>query len=152
MEDVMATRRFSSVVLAALAMACASDTPSGPIPGLPFARALLACGPADGPAVEILIVATESAGEPTTPYVRIYLTHGIGEIAGRRFALGDTNGAASYVPSPGETEVARRGEVRIETASASQGVTGTVDLTFPVRGRVAGRFTAPYTARAMLCG
>jgi hypothetical protein len=142
-----------SLVIAG-ATACESDHPSGPIPGLPFAAALPSCGPADGPAVEILLVSAELAGgaDPQTPFVRIMLTHGISEIGGKTYVLGEANGVASYISAPGEIEVSSGGEVRIGTADTARGVSGTVDITFPTRGKVAGRFTAGWTARTMLCG
>ena len=143
-----------SLVISCFAGACATEHPSGPIPGLPFASALQACGPADGPAVEILLVPTSPAWpvEPQTPFVRIMLTHGISELAGRTFTLGQENGVASYISSPGETEVSSGGQVRVSTADTARGVVGTVDITFPTRGKVSGRFSAPWTARQMLCG
>ncbi|MBC7894912.1 MAG: hypothetical protein H7066_05845 [Cytophagaceae bacterium] len=143
-----------SLVVVSMVAACASDGPSGPIAGLPFAAALPSCGPADGPAVEILLVSTASAGttEPPAPFVRIMITHALSEIAGRTFRLGDVNGVASYIAAPGEIEVSSGGEVRITTADTARGVAGTVDITFPTRGKVAGRFSASWTPRTMLCG
>ena len=54
--------------------------------------------------------------------------------------------------APGEIEVSSGGQVRVSTADTARGVVGTVDITFPSRGRIAGRFSAPWTARQMLCG
>src|SRR5215213_6576379 len=100
-----------SLALASLSVACASDGASGPIPGLPYATALQSCGPADGPAVELLLVPTSPAWpvEPQTPFVRIMLTHGLSELAGKTFALGEAHGVASYVSAPGQIEVSSGG-------------------------------------------
>lgn len=143
-----------SLAIAGLAAACTTEHPSGPIPGLPFASALPSCGPADGPAVEILLVPTSPAWpvEPQTPFVRIMITHALAELPGKTFALGEANGVASYVSAPGEIEVSSGGQVRVSAADTARGVVGTVDITFPTRGKVAGRFSAPWTARQMLCG
>lgn len=143
-----------SFVLASFSVACASDGASGPIPGLPYAAALPTCGPADGPAVEILLVSTAPSGaaEPQAPFVRIMIAHGLSELPGKTFALGESNGVASYISAPGQIEVSSGGKVRVGTADTARGVSGTVDINFPTHGKVAGRFTAAWTARTTRCG
>ena len=147
----MPLRLQAPVVLASLLLlaACRENRTTGPIEALPFATAAQSCGPADGPAVEIILA--PSADTAALPQVRVLIYESITRLE-RRWTLGAGEGFATYVSAPGEFEGLASGSVQIERVDPSNAVTGTVSLVFARAGTIRGRFHATWVPRTMLCG
>jgi hypothetical protein len=145
------TRR-AAVVAALLVPACDSG-PAEPPPEFPFALATPECGPADGPAVLISLVGdTLPALPPGGARVRVFLWHGLSEIAGRSWLVGgnSADGVAEYWDGVGET-TPLLGTVTVTGVRADSTVEGQVDLA--AGGfRVRGGFRATWVQRALMCG
>jgi hypothetical protein len=150
----MSTRHFTAVAAAlTLVVACASDGPLPPPEGFQHAAATRACGPADGPAVAIyLVTAPAAALVPPAPYVRINVWQSVSDVEGGSWEVGGDAAAAAYFTAPNDFEVASDGWIRIQVVGADTTVEGSVDLTFPNAGRVAGGFRAVWISAAPLCG
>ena len=134
-------------------VACASDGPLPPPEGFQHAAATRACGPADGPAVAIyLVTAPTAALEPPVPYVRINVWQSVSDVAGGVWEVDGDSAAAAYFTGPADFEVASDGWIRVQVVGADTTVEGSVDLTFPTAGRVAGGFRAVWISAAPLCG
>lgn len=123
--------------------------------GLTYAAATRACGPADGPAVEIYLApAPVESLEPAAPYVRIYVWQPLDGLAGRSWILGggEPEGSAWFHSSATEYEVAARGTVTVNRVTSDSTVEGSADLTFANAGRVRGGFRAVWISNSVLCG
>jgi hypothetical protein len=129
--------------------ACPQDRITEPIANLPVATASPSCGPADGPAVEITLAASDNPAGTPRANVAIYTS--LSTLKGR-WTLGPDVGVASYMTATGTGELARSGTVVIETIDAANTVTGTVQLVFPDAGMIRGRFRATWIARTVRCG
>lgn len=144
-----ARRASAALFVGACLSACPQDKITEPISNLPSATASASCGPADGPAVEITLAASDNPAGTPRASVTIYTS--LATLKGR-WALGPDVGVASYMGATGTGELARSGTVMIETIDAAQTITGTVQLVFPQAGMIRGRFRATWNARAVLCG
>jgi hypothetical protein len=117
--------------------------------------AMPACGPADGPAVEIYLTPMPlETSEPTAPYVRIYIWQSLANLSERAWAVGGDEpvGAASHHSSSNDLVVATSGIVTVTRVAADNTIEGSADLTFPGTRRVRGGFRAAWRPRVMLCG
>jgi len=150
----MSTRHVTALGVAlALVAACASDGPLPPPEGFQHATATRTCGPADGPAVAIyLVTAPTAALEPPAPHVRINVWQSVSDLAGGMWEVDADSAAAVYVTAPGEFEAASDGWIRVRAVGADTVLEGSVDLSFPDAGRVAGGFRAVWISAAPLCG
>ena len=143
---------FAFVVIS---LACGASGIPGPPAGLPHAAARPACGPADGPAVQILLAsAPVGTAGPATPYVSIYIWEGVDQLSERVLVVTRDNadGSVWYQLSPSESVLASSGIVRITSVSADNTIEGSADLTFPRGRRVRGGFRASWIPGTMLCG
>jgi hypothetical protein len=152
MRDI---RRAGLSTVTLLALACGTAVgPESPV-GFEHAAGTAACGPADGAAVAIYLAAdTITAIEPPAPFVRVYLWQPLDQLAGRSWVLVDpsTAGSAQYCSAVSSCEPTSAGEVTIRSVGADSVIGGTVDLTFPVAGHIAGGFRAVWLSRTILCG
>lgn len=137
------------MLVAASLTACPQDRITEPISNLPVATASPSCGPADGPAVEITLAASDNPAGTPRANVAIYTS--LSTLKGR-WTLAPDVGVASYMTAAGTGELARSGTVVIETVDAANTVTGTVQLVFPDAGMIRGRFRATWIARTVRCG
>lgn len=137
------------MLVSASLTACPQDKITEPISNLPFATASPSCGPADGPAVEITLAASDNPAGTPRANVAIYTS--LASLTGR-WTLSPDVGVASYQTATGTGELARSGTVVIESVDAANTVTGTVQLVFPDAGMIRGRFRATWIARTVRCG
>jgi hypothetical protein len=139
--------------VALLATAC-HEGPAEPPPEFPFALATPECGPADGPAVVISLVRdTMPVLPPGGARVRVFVWHGLGELPGRRWAVGGTSadGTAEYWDGVRQT-TPLRGTVTVTAVRADSTVEGTMDLVADGGFAVRGGFRAAWKPRALMCG
>lgn len=145
--------RFVGVafVVAACGTSCrtAVEAPNGL---LPYAAAMQSCGPTDGPAVSLLFSANPdvTSATPSYPLVRVMIWRALAEARGKTVQLGGNDGFASFSRSAEDVTGASRGSVTLD--AGTNAVTGTLNLTFPNRDPVRGRFTAVWIERTILCG
>lgn len=137
----------------ALAGGCNGDGISGSPAGFPHATAKRSCGPTDGPAVLIYLTSETFAENPSPPYVVVFIERSVDQLAGQSFSVGAaaTDARATRALSTSQSVAASSGTISIESVTADKAITGTVNLLFPV-GRTAGRFTAAWIERFVLCG
>jgi hypothetical protein len=153
-SSVMKLRRLTHAVLAAVLLACNGDDILSPPLGYPHSAATNTCGPADGPAVAIML-----AKQPITslqvggPHIRLFIWRSLGEIEGHTWSIQDDGMQASASFNSGSTylESATSGSIHIESVSDDNTVAGNMDVTFADHGRVRGGFTAHWIANQMLC-
>ncbi len=138
-------------IVGACAVSCSSAVQS-PVGPLQYASATPSCGPADGPAVAILLSGNPdvTSAYPSYPLVRVAIWRSLSEARGKTVQLVGDNGFAAYSRSADDIVGATRGSVTID--AGTEAVTGTVDLTFPNREPVRGRFSAVWIERQILCG
>jgi hypothetical protein len=144
--------RFS--VVAALAVACASDGALSPPKGFNHSAVTFACGPADGPAVAIYLAPDPITSlEPAGTFVRVYVPRSLDQVVGKTWPINAANSEAgawfhSTVPNP---ETATGGEVIVDSISPDSTITGSVRLIFPHAGYVSGGFHAVWIPWRSLC-
>lgn len=145
----------SAVIIAIAPLACTSSSIPGPPVGLNHAVAMPACGPADGPAVEIYLTPTPfEASDPALPYVRIYIWQSLTNLTERTWIVGgdQPGGSAWYHSSPNDIIVATSGSVTVNRVAPDKTIEGSADLRFAGGRRVRGGFRAAWRERTMLCG
>ncbi len=138
--------------VAVMLAACASE-PSSADFAAAFAKA--GCGPTDGPAIELELSATPQSRPLNPPYIRLAIYQSRAEAAGRSwsFEAPFLTGFAAYCATENACEGATKGRVRFDSNKALNTQGGEVDLSFPVRGRIRGRFVAEWrTGGNPLCG
>ncbi|HEU4997085.1 MAG TPA: hypothetical protein VFT29_19850 [Gemmatimonadaceae bacterium] len=137
----------------AFAGGCNGEGISGSPAGFPHATAERSCGPADGPAVLIYLTSEPFAENPRPPYVVVFIERSVDQLAGQSFSVGadPSQARATRALSTTQSVAATSGTISIESVSTDKAITGSVNLLFPV-GRTAGRFTAAWIERFMLCG
>lgn len=143
------TRLLTSLLF--LTAGCASD----PSPlAFPLALARASCGPADGAAVMFELGLTEAQTTISAPYLQIALYRSRDAAAGHSWPLEGTvtTGLATYCATADHCESAVRGTITVGPTTSADTVDGTVDVTFPVRGRIRGTFHAAWQASLALCG
>ncbi len=144
--------RLTSLYAFLLVLACGSESIPGPPKGLPYSAAFRTCGPADGPAVGIILASGPiQASSAPTPYVRMMITQPLEQIVDHSWSVDDGMGA-SYVAAPNELESAVSGAVTIRAIGPDSSVLGSVLLRFPTRGQISGGFTARWINISPLCG
>jgi hypothetical protein len=148
--------RWSSVsVLLAFAAAC-SDGTGLPPAGFRHAVSTFACGPADGPAVAIILSPNPVGGlEPNAPSVRIFIMKSVDQIAGKAWPIGGnaSQANASFHAVGNTFENATTGYVITSSVGADKTLEGKVNLTFPNAGHIEGGFHAPWVSQiGPLCG
>jgi hypothetical protein len=140
--------------VAALALACSSDALIGPAGRFDHAAAMLACGPADGPAVAIYFASEPvTTVEPQGDYVRVYVPRTLDEVAaGKTWPIATNSEAAGlYHFANGDYEIAKSGYLTVTSVDTDKTITGTVSLTFPNAGRVQGEFHAEWFQTLIAC-
>jgi hypothetical protein len=151
----MLIARLVAASIAVTSLACSASAIPGPPAGLTHAAIRPSCGPADGPAVQILLAsAPVGTGETSTPYVAIYIWRSVDELREAVLVIGGDQPTAGawYYASPGQPVVAKGGIVRVASVSADKTVEGSVDLTFEDGRRVRGGFRAGWIPALVLCG
>jgi len=144
--------RLTSLYALLLVLACGSESIPGPPTDLPYSAAFRTCGPADGPAVGIILASGPiQASSAPTPYVRMMITQPLEQIVDHSWSVDDGMGA-SYVAAPNELESAISGAVTIRAIGPDSSVLGSVLLRFPTRGQISGGFTARWINISPLCG
>ena len=155
MHATSAPSRATALLAGCLLAACAT-APGEPIGPPTAAVATRTCGPADGPAVSIVLApSAEAAAAERPPYVRVAIWRAPDEIAGRTWALnGVPDGAAWRHTGPRDFEVATRAAVTVLRVAADTTIDGAVDLAFPSGARVRQAVRAAWRApdARMLCG
>jgi len=149
------------VPLAALVLV-GSAIDVGPLPkppaGYQFAYSTPDCTPWDGSAVSIYLGPSQAFSTGTipasTPYVNVAVWKGADKLPGETFDLSVQSkiGAALSCRSNTDCERASVGTVHFLSARPDGAFEGTIDVTFPKRGRVAGGFHATWHPRLALCG
>ncbi|HYU53912.1 MAG TPA: hypothetical protein VEK37_13260 [Gemmatimonadaceae bacterium] len=150
--NLVRTLRLSMVV--AGAVACRSDSVSGPIPGFTYAAAVSQCGPADGPAVAVYLAPNPfESVEPSAPYVRVYVPVGLDQLTGHWWPISDGNTqAAAWFHSDGSNyELASKGYMIVSSVDSNHTIKGSVDIRFPDAGRIKGGFSATWLPHNTLC-
>jgi len=144
--------RRTVLLAAAAALACSSDTISGPPDGLPHAAALPGCGPTDGPAVTIILGADPiESTQPTRPFLSIKILEPLDRIDDHRWVIGE-GATAMYFLDDSTGVLAAFGSVRITSVRSDSTVVGSAELWFPQHGRIEGGFTAAWMDVPAMCG
>ncbi len=146
------TKLWIASSVALMAVACTSE-PSSADFAAAFAKA--GCGPTDGPAIELELSATQQSRPLSPPYIRLAIYQSRAEAAGRSwsFEAPFLTGYAAYCATEDVCEGATNGRVRFDPNKSLNTLGGEVDLSFPGRGRIRGRFVAEWrTGGNPLCG
>jgi hypothetical protein len=142
-----------ALMIALLGAACESG-PAEPPPGFPFASATPACGPADGPAVTIILAADSMpALPPGSPTVVVSIWHAVGDLPGRSWDVGGSSpdGMGAYEDGTGAS-TPLRGTVTITGVQSDSTIEGEVDLSSTGTFAVRGGFRAKWVSRVLTCG
>ena len=159
-------RRLSPVLLLALAAGCSPESLASVNGDLANAVAYRACGPADGPAVLVMLTtAPGSFPEPAGPHLRVAVYQPPERLTERAWNLvgDDDEGTAWFHETPAEFEAPTSGSVRITRVDGDENgdgsvnvelVEGTVDVVFPKAGRIRRGFRAAWVepSQPILCG
>ena len=144
--------RLAARSACALILGCASESIPGPPQGLPYSAAFRACGPADGPAVTIILGSGPiEPSNPSTPHVRITISQSLDQLPKHSWTVNNEAGAW-YVSASNEFELAASGSVTVRAVGPDSSVLGSALLTFPTRGRISAGFTAQWIHAPVLCG
>lgn len=149
------SRLFRLSLVIPFALACASDTVSGPVRVFNHAAAQAACGPADGPAVAIFLGPNSvSPLPPSAPYVRVYVPVAVNELPGRIWGISDGNSpaAAWFHPDGSTYELATSGYLIVTSVDSHNVIRGSVDVRFPDAGRIKSVFETTLLPNNYLCG
>ena len=145
---------------AALLLACSSDGVIGPSSRFDNAAARFACGPADGPALEIYLSENPlTAGDPPGAFVRVYVPGPVEQIVGKLLPIAGNSDVSAwfqssdnvYQPDASNFEAATSGYLMINSGSASQALDGSVDIQFPKAGHLQRAFHANWIPTVVLC-
>jgi len=146
--------RVTGGLLVIVLSGCGSDNVLLPPDGLKYAVAQTQCGPADGPAVAILLSGNPTNGPSAqAPFVRIYIAEATDQLGGRpRFVAGANAEAGAWFNSTDSNyEIATGGVVVATYSSPDNAIVGSVDLTFANAGHFVGGFHAPLFPMNGLC-
>ena len=150
-------RRNGRLVALSLLLACNSDRVLLPPQGLKYAAAVASCGPADGPALLIVLARDPTNGPAASaPYVRIYIPDATNVDGHARAVSGPhAEASVSFVTTDSPTrmvaELARSGIVVADRSSTNNSIVGFVDIVFSTAGRLSGGFQAPIFPSTSLC-
>lgn len=155
-------RAHTSLAFAALVATCGST--QRPLV-YPHGVAHADCGPADGPAIRIVLSPREPPLDPYTlpdgPFVELLINDGVSRAVGRTFDVdargrgGGRTGFARRCGAPDDCQTAVEGMIRITAHPTREGRTtleGSIDLQFGARDSVAGRFVATWVTHRAMCG
>ena len=151
----------SSGCVAALVVMGASlvGAAAAPPRGLEFAYAAPDCAPWDGAAVAIYMGGAKAFATGTipdrTPFVQVAIWRAADVVAGQTFdvsAVSKVGAAISCRAATTDCERASSGTIRLDGRRPGGAFEGTLDLTFPSRGRVTGGFHATWVQRRVFCG
>src|SRR5256885_17247692 len=93
-ESMNSMHRRAARSACALILGCASESIPGPPQGLPYSAAFRACGPADGPAVTIILGSGPiEPSNPSTPHVRITISRPLDQLPGHSLTVDNETGA-----------------------------------------------------------
>ena len=150
----MTLSRSCGLSLAAVfLLACSSDGVVGPSSRFDHAAATFACGPADGPALAIYLSENPvTVGDPPGAFVKVYVQGTVDQIVGKLWPIGGNSdagalfqsGANVFQPDASNFEWATGGYLLINSGSAGQTLTGSVDIQFPKAGHLQRAFRAEW--------
>lgn len=150
--------RIFRVAVLSLALSCTSDNDlslPAPPPGFPTAYATSACGPGDGPAMQ-LYLATEPAEAlpPPAPFVEVTIWQGVHSLSGRRFEWTgvSSEGTVRRCDAGGACVEARSVALQFRPIGTDTTVTGVATLQFSDGSTVAGGFNAAWRTTRQMCG
>jgi len=148
MQRGSSSRLWFALAAIALCQGCGDDLIL--LPGdLPHAISMFTCGPADGPAVRILIAERPIASlTPPPPYASIYIDGSIDALQPGTYTMPKVG--AGWWESATEFESATSGGVEITSVTADHTISGTVTLRFPSH-TVTGPFVAPWRTNPITC-
>lgn len=152
------SRRFTSGSLLALAMAGTASIACGDglsVERTPYAVAVFACGPADGPAVQIYLAEQPiTNGAPLAPFVSLFFDRSIQQLTAGTYTTSSSTApvAISRLSSPIQSsfEVAQNGFVHITSVLANHTVIGDVTAEFS-NDVISREFVAPWQDRQVPC-
>ena len=145
------SRLFAAAVIAAF-LGCGVTSPD---PSLRFAGATNDCAPTDAPAVSLTFATRPVTDVPSVaPWLGLRLWSGIGEVAGRTFAIGgaERNGFGEYVSTREAESGPVVGSVRIVRVAADSALTGVYDVVLKDGTRRTAEFTAVWRSSRTRCG
>ena len=150
-----ASRWWSALLVLAL-VSCSYEDVSGTLAEFPFAAAMRSCGPADGPAMAIVLTRTETNDiQPAAPFVHVLLSDSPAQLVGRTFVWQNGNGGvASAIRCETNTACTTSSTARVTIGhfAADSALDVMLDLTFPNAERVRGNASARWIPRSFLCG
>lgn len=150
--------RLAVLPLVLFVVASGCDDPESPEPTTeyPFAVAARACGPADGPAMEVFLTPAETSDVPADPpYVRLYLTKSPAELEGRTWVWPDPGQAvfATECTQTGSScPASPSGAIALGDFAADSSIFVAVEMRRPNGERVRGQATARWLHRLIICG
>ena len=149
-ETVERSGLTGGLVLAALCAGCARV--GGSAEG--FAAAMPDCGPADGPAISIVLTDTAVARpREALPSIHIWIWTTLPRAEGERYRIAEDArwGSVLDCPAVGRCVGAVDGRVRLGTVSAEGVLEGELDAAWPDGRRVTRRFAARWRDEPVGC-
>lgn len=143
--------RFSMV--AAVVMACSSDSTSPTLRGFVYSAASAQCGTAGGPAVAVYLAPNpmEAIG-PSAPYVRVYVPVGPSQLTAHMWPIAsNAEAAAWFYPDVSTSEIAESGYMIVNSVDSDNTINGSLDLFFPSAGHIKSEFHAKWRPNNVLC-
>jgi hypothetical protein len=148
------TRLFRFSLVAAVAMGCSADATTSPqLSAFVHSAAIRACGPADGPAVAIYLTPDPvGATEPSTPYVRVYVSVDQSELTAHPWPIGSTTQAAAWFQPDASTSVAAEsGNMIVNSIDSDNTINGSIEIFFPDAGHIQTDFHAKWLTNSVPC-
>jgi hypothetical protein len=165
MPSAAERRRLTALFTALFAFIASAHSVAGDVAslpaapsGYPFANATASCSPWDGPATTLYLtsvpIAPSVALPPEGPHVSVSLYRDASALAGTTFTLPGKKelGVAVNCRAPQDCEQASAATVRFRSSGDARYLEGTVDISFPGRGRVTGGFRATLRPQPAVCG
>ena len=150
----MSPRWFFGLTILAVGAACASDGITGLL-GFDHAVVTPACGPADGPAVAIILAHNPvDPRNPPIPSIRIGVSQARDVVGGRTWGVGGAGDSAWAVLATGNNhyEASVGGHFTIAVIDTTSTTDGSAELVFPTIGVVSGDFSAAWRPATQMCG
>lgn len=150
--------RLPTIALALIAgtsLACGGDGALAPPVGLSHSVATATCGPADGPAVAVVLASSAIASaSPTLPHLRFNVWQPVTDLVGS-WSLGPSSaqGSAARIGAAGSVvDVVTRGSITVLSVQADGTVVGNVDVVLGSGDRIRGGFRARWMPATSMCG
>jgi hypothetical protein len=91
--------------------------------------------------------------DPPPPFIRLYIWHGLGDLAGRTWSLAgdDAQGSAQLCAEGGECELASAGSVSVVAVNGDSTVEASAVLQFATAGEISGGIVARWIPRTIFC-